>query len=340
MAREVVLQPFDTFEQLRVSFSDVRLDGETPSKTDVEFDFESEYGHPSIHFVSAIAWEALELKVQMTPPEPSQMPEPLSRIVGLREFRVLATVLCNKTKSRRAQSLKETEGGEWATAIRIRRDEVLDHVVVKVRVVSTTDSDEYFKGALLYESPPLDITIDHRLPPPVSQIRWQWENFSCSENERLKKNSQNLFYVESTHVPTVILNSGAPNLRAILEQKGTRGIRNAIRRLVESSIGCQIYFQLIVASLAAIKKDEDADQFVVDVGWKDSLARASLSEIFEGLVYEEAKERYAIEHSSPEQFSALLGKISAVAQRWGKLPGHFSSAANALSHDSGRGDAE
>lgn len=310
----------------------VLIDKAEPAPTVLEMDLTPEFGEPYCDMTRAEAWTLVDIPI-LVDFDLSQLPEEL-RDVGF--ISVLLCITCPITKLRRASLMSLTAEGAWLGMASFTRNEVLDRVTVSVRVTVGADdpiakASGWFQGALIGESDTLNVYTDERAKPYTGQVKWHWEDFSESDKLDLSSRSDCLFFIDSSDVPTVFLNSGIDDLKGVLIGRDRKGPLTSTRFCIELSIAVPVYIQLLLTSLLHFAPDEETSEVAIDGSWRGGLVKSCIKSLYPGQceTAEEVLQTFHEQYREEASRALALAVVVARAQQLAKSDRRFRDAVKA-----------
>lgn len=119
------------------------------------------------------------------------------------------------------------------------------------------------RGAMVAWSAPGRVLVDEPYQPPGGQLQVRWEDFARSSSRWRRQHAGDLFALDTTEDPPVILlNIGIPRAYPVLQSAGTRGPKARIRDAAYAMIVHQVWSSLLsiaIVELAAISSAPGED---------------------------------------------------------------------------------
>lgn len=336
MSTASLVRPYPCLDSVPFrSIGPVLIDDAEPPPSVLEAELTPEFGEPHCDITRAEAWARVDIPIS-TGLDLSRLPEGLRNAGSLL---VLLCVTCPTTKLRRASVMSSTPEGVWSGVASFTRNEVLDRVTVSVRVtVGTNDSittaNGWFQGALIGESDSLDVYTDERAKPYTGQVKWHWEKFSESDKSDLSSRSDCLFFIDSSDIPTVFLNSGIDQLKGVLVGRDRKGPLTSTRLCMELEIAVPVYIQLLLTSLLHFAPDEETGEIAIDGSWRSGLVKSCIKSLYPGQceTAEEVLETFHEQYREDASRALALAVVVARAQQLAKSDRRFRDAVKAAEH--------
>jgi hypothetical protein len=244
----------------------------------------------------------------------------------------LVTVSSGSTKTRFATKLVRTAAGRYSGNITLHRPDWGGSVEIGMRVVRSTDfigvttpGRAHESGMILGEADPILLVFEKTELPYTGQVRFVWKDFASEEDADLKNNAELPLVVRTEQAPTVIMNSGIPNLKAAIESRSNSSATTAVREALIATIGGSVWRQLIAACILAVQRNDDTSSgddggFAVTIpaDWKGSVVRAFGAWCHPNLDAQDAAERLFVDVRDPDASQILFARIGMFADRQAK----------------------
>jgi hypothetical protein len=220
--------------------------------------------------------------------------------------------------------LRELDGGLRGTLEVVPADStgVLTVEAIALRTAAASEPDPRFasgRGMRVASSHSLTIRTREPVASPGGALDVRWEDFTKSTHPERKRRSERVFYLEVTHEPPVLwLNQGVPDLRAVLDSKGTHGQRAVIRDLINRTIALPAWYALVHVASLSVTQDEESRPTVPD-GWRRGLLARIAPRLHPGVARETAygrllEELWALRHEEERDGTELIERMVAAIE--------------------------
>ncbi len=276
-------------------------------------------------------WTQLRVAVEVTLAESE-----LSRILPatadpVSDTILLVTVRCPRTLARSVVVLSSEEAGRWTGDVILHHSAVRGVVTLQPRLVRKTgipDPKEVQPGmaeerhALIADGRHLKLIVDETEPPLSGALPIRWEDFRDSSNAWRAAHPSDIHYLDTSgHEPTVWLNSRYTSLKAALHSTTANGPEAILRHMGNALIAQSVWFQLFLASAAAVDRDPELGTVVGPSGWRGATLDALLPKLFpEHAQEDERLEELSAQLTSEAQVGSLVTRLGSAIQE--NLPTH------------------
>lgn len=129
--------------------------------------------------------------------------------------------------------------------------------LTRSKEIDNSDSSlAHLQGQRLASSSKWYINIDERVSPLGKSIKIEWINFQ--QDHRFDKFSNNVYYIDfSENVPVLYLNEAIEDLKVVLNSKGYKGSRAAVRESLFRSVAQPVWLSLILVALSDSYEEEE-----------------------------------------------------------------------------------
>jgi hypothetical protein len=321
MARVAKIAFFETVKSCSVSYSSPSIQPAS-LQSQICSDLAPELGDPSIDVAECVGWESLKITVTVAI-EGGDLP-PVIGPTGFDGVSPLVVLNCGKTKVRRGQKLLATVPGTWSGEVELIRAELADAAALNVRVIANRDFEGIFKGAVLFETPPLNVVLVRRADQNIEgHVRIEWRDFSKEEGNWLSSRQADLFFVDTTDEPVLYLNSAISDLQSLLDDAEQPPAFESLKYQVASMIAVATHNQMCLSALNAIERD-DEEEFRIEPAWKRSCVDMLVKTLYPDLSSEEGLKQCFVDVN--ENYPEICGKVLGIVQGLAKLDKRFSKA--------------
>jgi len=209
--------------------------------------------------------------------------------------------------------------------------EVSARIVRAVRHSSPDPARASDEGEVLGESEPIRIHFDEPSTAPGASLDVEWRDFES--DDFLNSQKDNLFAIEDSEPPRILLNSNIRMLYEILSNNGPRGRKAKIRESVFAQIVHQVWTSLLGDAASAVVKSSldfqssgrspDAADVLEDVGgWRAAVLKDWAPDLTSESDKDLAIERL-VDDLADGLGPLLIGPVPAAIQRRMKTMGAF-----------------
>ncbi|GGP91108.1 hypothetical protein [Streptosporangium pseudovulgare] len=221
----------------------------------------------ALHRIERDEWRSARLSVRVRAPEQELQQGPWTGM------ECLATLSERRTNTRTATRLRWEGPGEWSGEVELQRDhhleraELLGQLIATVgdvpgRVIATTEAS-------------WTVDLQSRTPTRREEIRTRWVDFGDEDHPQLHPFKNDPWTVEAVgQEPVLYLNSGFEGLKALLASG------RAIDRPARDALAAQIATDVWTVLFNAATYQEDGDTPEWPGGWRESVLRRMLPDLF------------------------------------------------------------
>lgn len=154
------------------------------------------------------------------------------------------------------------------------------------------------------------IQIDPRSIPPGKSMKVEWANFKTSQDTRLNKTPDSLYFLDlDQDLPVLYLNEDIQDLKAVLTKPGHVGPAAAIRDALFRSIAQPVWLTLALVSVTA-QWDEEGDR----PEWQQSVLQQVAPKVYPEESAEVALEKLVADGRDRQGQTLLLQRLIPVIQ--------------------------
>ncbi|MEU8641401.1 hypothetical protein AB0C91_05715 [Streptomyces sp. NPDC048674] len=216
----------------------------------------------------------------------------------------------------------------WRGEVRVRRSTHLARVVLDVSVVGSHDGVD---GRVLGTSDtPWVVDLLARTPTRQRDLEIREVDFRDGPEEWLRPFAEAPWLIDTTgELPVVLLNTSFEGLVDLMS--GARGsLEKATAGLVAGQIAGEAWATIFHSALSDLEFDEDGTPHFPG-GWRESVLRSMLPEVFPGLSLPEALGEAHSRRGDGRGWAEIQSRIQFVAGRRGQVPKNLTTAIRALS---------
>ncbi|WP_406513214.1 hypothetical protein OG851_33915 [Streptomyces sp. NBC_00161] len=216
----------------------------------------------------------------------------------------------------------------WRGEVRVRRSTHLARAVLDVSVVGSHGGVD---GRVLGTSDsPWIVDLLARTPTRARDLEILEADFRDGPQEWLRPFMEAPWLIDTTgELPTVLLNSSFEGLVELLS--GARGhLEKATAGLVAGQIAGEAWATMFHSALSDLEFDEDGTPRFPG-GWRESVLRSLLPEVFPGLSLPEALDEAHSRRGDSRGWAQVQSRIQFVAGRRGQVPKNLTAAIRAVS---------
>ncbi|MEV6044637.1 hypothetical protein [Streptomyces xanthochromogenes] len=216
----------------------------------------------------------------------------------------------------------------WRGEVRVRRSTHLARAVLDVSVVGSHGGVD---GRVLGTSDsPWVVDLLARTPTRQCDLEILETDFRDGPQEWLRPFMEAPWLIDTTgELPTVLLNTSFEGLAGLLS--GARGpLEKATAGLVAGQIAGEAWATMFHSALSDLEFDEDGTPRFPD-GWRESVLRSLLPEVFPGLPLPEALCEAHSRRSDGRGWAEVQSRIQFAAGRRGQVPKNLTAAIRAVS---------
>ncbi|MFE4250104.1 hypothetical protein ACFRU3_11435 [Streptomyces sp. NPDC056910] len=239
-------------------------------------------------------------------------------------------VLTEGATNTRVVSRLERRGGEthWQGEVRVRRSTHLARAVLDVSVVGSHDGID---GRVLGKSDsPWVVDLLARTPTRQRDLEIRDVDFREGPEERLRPFMEAPWLIDTTgELPVVLLNTSFEGLVELMSD--ARGpLEKATAGLVASQIAGEAWATMFHSALSDLEFDEDGTPHFPG-GWRESVLRSMLPEVFPGLSLPEALGEAHSRRGDGRGWAEVQSRIHFAAGRRGQVPKNLTAAVRVVS---------
>lgn len=215
----------------------------------------------------------------------------------------------------------------WRGEVRVRRS---THVARAVLDVSVVGSHGGVDGRVLGTTDtPWIVDLLARTPTRQRDLEILEEDFRDGPQEWLRPFMDAPWLIDTTgDVPTVLLNTSFEGLPELLS--GARGpLEKATAGLVAAQIAGEAWATMFHSALSDLEFDEDGTPRFPG-GWRESVLRSMLPEVFPGLPLSEALGEAHSRRGDGRGWAEVQSRIQFAAGRRGQVPKNLTAAIRAV----------
>jgi hypothetical protein len=215
----------------------------------------------------------------------------------------------------------------WRGEVRVRRS---THVARAVLDVSVVGSHGGVDGRVLGTTDtPWIVDLLARTPTRQRDLEILEEDFRDGPQEWLRPFMDAPWIIDTTgDVPTVLLNTSFEGLPELLS--GARGpLEKATAGLVAAQIAGEAWATMFHSALSDLEFDEDGTPRFPG-GWRESVLRSMLPEVFPGLPLSEALGEAHSRRGDGRGWAEVQSRIQFAAGRRGQVPKNLTAAIRAV----------
>jgi hypothetical protein len=232
------------------------------------------------------------------------------------------------TNTRRVSRLeRRRDDTHWRGEVRVRRS---THVARAVLDVSVVGSHGGVDGRVLGTTDtPWIVDLLARTPTRQRDLEILEEDFRDGPQEWLRPFMDAPWIIDTTgDVPTVLLNTSFEGLPELLS--GARGpLEKATAGLVAAQIAGEAWATMFHSALSDLEFDEDGTPRFPG-GWRESVLRSMLPEVFPGLPLSEALGEAHSRRGDGRGWAEVQSRIQFAAGRRGQVPKNLTAAIRAV----------
>ncbi|MFF6780237.1 hypothetical protein [Streptomyces sp. NPDC012510] len=232
------------------------------------------------------------------------------------------------TNTRRVSRLeRRRDDTHWRGEVRVRRS---THVARAVLDVSVVGSHGGVDGRVLGTSDtPWIVDFLARTPTRQRDLEILEEDFRDGPQEWLRPFMDAPWLIDTTgDVPAVLLNTSFEGLPELLS--GARGpLEKATAGLVAAQIAGEAWATMFHSALSDLEFDEDGTPRLPG-GWRESVLRSMLPEVFPGLPLSEALGEAHSRRGDGRGWAEVQSRIQFAAGRRGQVPKNLTAAIRAV----------
>jgi hypothetical protein len=285
MPTVVKLDPFRITRDVELRITDVF----DPTDEEKKFQWkQDELDEESTVRIVGESWNQLSLALTAVVPDASLrlvLPEGADAREGTA---LMLSIRCPATRVREVVRAKAEASGRWTATVLLNKNAAHTTVEVRpllVRTTRTAPTESDVSGdyaAVIGEGRAVRVLIDERVLNIGSSFKVTWEEFSESGNPWRKSHPDDIFHLDfGDDKPALVLNSRYSSLRAALHSTKSKGVDAIIRHLGNGLIAQTVWIQLLVASAAAIRSDEEGGSAEEpSIEWQSAVLRKFLPRIY------------------------------------------------------------
>ncbi|MFM9556121.1 hypothetical protein [Streptomyces caniscabiei] len=232
------------------------------------------------------------------------------------------------TNTRRVNRLERRRGDtHWRGEVRVLRS---THVARAVLDVSVVGSHGGVDGRVLGTTDsPWIVDLLARVPTRQRDLEILEEDFRDGPQEWLRPFMDAPWLIDTTgDVPAVLLNTSFEGLPELLS--GARGpLEKATAGLVAAQIAGEAWATMFHSALSDLEFDEDGTARFPG-GWRESVLRSMLPEVFPGLPLSEALGEAHSRRGDGRGWAEVQSRIQFAAGRRGQVPKNLTAAIRAV----------
>ncbi|MEU0130539.1 hypothetical protein [Streptomyces sp. NPDC006289] len=232
------------------------------------------------------------------------------------------------TNTRTVTRLERRRGDtHWRGEVRVRRS---SHVARALLEVSVVGSHGGVDGRVLGKADtPWVVDLLARTPTRQRDLDILERDFRDGPQEWLRQFMDAPWLIDTTgDLPSVLINTSFEGLPALLS--GARGpLEKATAGLVAAQIAAEAWATMFHSALSDLEFDEDGTPHLPG-GWRESVLRSMLPEVFPGLPLTEALAEAHNRRGDGRGWAEIQSRIHYAAGRRGQMPKNLTAAIRAL----------
>ncbi|MGW2216993.1 hypothetical protein ACWCSD_18570 [Nonomuraea sp. NPDC001684] len=262
-------------------------------------------------------WTTARLGVRVRTPEHELNSGPWFRIECL-------TVLSERrTNVRLAIPLMMGSNGEWSGEVELRHDQHVGRPELSAHLVATVDG---VPGRLIATAgDPWTIDLRAQTPTQRDEITVRWLDFADERNPHLHHLKYDPWTVETAgDEPALYLNSGFEGLKAMLEERSSKGAAREAREALAAQITMSMWSALF--NTAVQRTNDNGSEW--PTGWHGAVLRRMVPDLFPDIAPDDALAEVAYRYRTDG--GDLQARVMHAAAKQARMPRNLGSLIRAL----------